>query len=194
MEATGLNPRRNAMVSLGAVDFAHPENQFYSECRIWEGSEIDPQGIAVGGFTEEQVTDPNKQSLEEMMRAFYAWIEPIPEKVMAGQNAYLDREYVNDGFKRAGIDFEFNKRIVELHSVAYVDHLRRGVPMPLKADGFTNLSLDNIAKYVGLPEEPRPHNGLTGAKYEAEIFARMLYGTNILPDFENDSIPDIFKI
>ena len=36
-------------------------------------------------------------------------------------------------------------------------------------NGRADLS-DTILKYVGLPEEPKPHHGLNGAKYEAGHF------------------------
>jgi len=34
IEATGLDPRKHSILSIGAVDFEHPERQFYGECRI----------------------------------------------------------------------------------------------------------------------------------------------------------------
>jgi len=51
------------------------------------------------------------------------------------------------------------------------------------------LSLDEIAKYAGLKEEPRPHNALTGAKFEAEAFSRIVYGKPLLPEFKNYEVP-----
>jgi hypothetical protein len=63
-----------------------------------------------------------------------------------------------------------------------MDAIKRGLPVPHKNDR-SDLSLDTILKYVGLPEEPKPHIGLNGAKYEAECFSRLLYGKNLLPEF-----------
>ena len=42
VETTGVDARKNSIVSIGAVDFENQKNQFYGECKIWEGAEIDP--------------------------------------------------------------------------------------------------------------------------------------------------------
>jgi hypothetical protein len=41
--------------------------------------------------------------------------------------------------------------------------------------------------------EPRPHNALNWAKYEAEAFSRYFYGKKLLPEFEKYDIPEGFK-
>lgn len=61
--------------------------------------------------------------------------------------------------------------------------VKRGLTIPMK-NGRAELSSDAIFTYVGLPTEPKPHHGLTGAKLEAEAFSRILYGKNLLSEFE----------
>jgi len=85
-EMSGLNPKKNSLVSLGAVDFDNPDRIFYEECRVWGGSEIDPEALAVNGFSEVEVTDVNKQSLEELAQKFYEWIKPIKDRTICAQN------------------------------------------------------------------------------------------------------------
>lgn len=41
----------------------------------------------------------------------------------------------------------------------------------------------------GLPNEPIPHNALTGAKMEAEAFSRFIYGKSFFKEFENYPVP-----
>ena len=36
-ESTGLNPLTDSILSIGAIDLNDPTNQFYDECRIWDG-------------------------------------------------------------------------------------------------------------------------------------------------------------
>ncbi len=54
----------------------------------------------------------------------------------------------------------------------------------------TGLTNDRILSYVGLPEEPRPHNGLVGARMEAEAFSRLLHGRTLLQEFETYPLPE----
>lgn len=182
IEATGLDPHKHSILSIGAVDFENPERQFYGECRIWDGARIMPDAIAVNGFTEAECRDTQKHSLEELMQNFLHWIEQCEDKTLAGQNPSFDRDFLNDSFARAHIGWHFAYRTLDLNSMAYMDMVKRGVAVPTKNDR-TDLSLDTILHYVGLPEEPKPHIGINGAKYEAEAFSRLLYGKNLLPEF-----------
>ncbi|MBI3671237.1 3'-5' exoribonuclease, partial [Candidatus Azambacteria bacterium] len=188
----GLDSRKNSVVSIGAVDFDDPTRQFYEECRVFEGAEIDDDALAVNGFTREQCLDKNKKTLREVMTLFKAWIDEAKgDKILAGQNAFYDRDILNESFKRSAIDFQFHFRILELHSIAYFDFVKRGFTPPTE-DGLSALSLDRVLNYVGLPQEPRPHNALVGAKMEAEAISRIFYGKNLLEEYSKYDIPEKF--
>ena len=192
VEASGLNPQKNSIVSIGAVDFANPQRQFYREPRIWDGAEINPDSLAINGFTPEQCTDPTKPSLNSVMHEFYEWLDPIEERTLVGQNTSFDRDFLNDSFGRAGISWHFSYRTIDLHSIAYADHIMRGIEVPQEKKR-TGLDLSAILAYVGIPEEPKPHNALMGAKVEAEAMSRILYGKNLLPEFKQYPVPKIFQ-
>lgn len=85
----------------------------------------------------------------------------------------FDTDFLNEGFKRAGISFRAGKRKVDLHSIAYAYLLNRKSAPPL-ADGFSNLNSDLIMKIVGLPAEPRQHKALNGAKFQCEALSRLI--------------------
>ncbi len=182
IEASGLDPHKHSILSIGAIELEHPERQFYGECRIWEGASIMPDAIAVNGFTEAECRDPKKQSLQELMINFFHWTEQCEDKTLAGQNVSFDRDFLNDSFSRSSMSWHFSYRTLDLHSMAYMDAIKRNLPIAHKNER-SDLSLDTILKYVGLPEEPKPHHALNGAKYEAEAFFRILYGKNLLPEF-----------
>ncbi len=190
IEASGLDPHINSLLSIGAVDFENPENQFYGECKMWEGAIASEEALEVNGFTQKEITQPDKKPLEILMYEFEEWIKETNNDniVLAGQNSSFDRDFLNSSFHRANIDFKFAIRNLDLHSVAYYDHIKRNIPIPLK-NGHTTLSLDNIVKYSGLKEEPKPHNALNGAKFEAEAFSRIIYSKKLLPEFIEYEIP-----
>ncbi len=183
IEATGIDYRKHSLLSIGAVEFEHPENQFYGECRMWDGASIMTDAIIVNGFTEKECRDPQKHSLEELMHNFLHWVEQCDEKTLAGQSPSFDRDFLNDSFARSHIGWHFAYRTLDLHTMAYMDMVKRGIQRKVKNDR-TDISTDVIFNYVGIPSEPKPHIGLNGAKYEAEAFSRLLYGKNLLPEFE----------
>ncbi len=188
VETTGLNPKRHSIVSIGAIDFSNPENQFYQECRIWDGAEISKEALEINGFSEKEIKNLNKRSLEEIIKDFLKWVSKINERTLAGENPAFDLNFLKASCERYNITWSLGYRTIDLHSLCYIHYLRRGL-IPPEKDKKSNLNLDTILKYVGLPAEPKPHNALTGAKMEAEAFSRLVYGKNLLNEFNNYPIP-----
>jgi len=203
IEATGLDTKKCSIVSLGALDFDNPENQFYMECRMFKGAVIEEgdgvlkPALEINGFTEEQVRNTNKYSLEELVKSFLEWTKTCKDVTIAGQNpATLDLPILNESFERYGYNLHsvgFGFRTMDLHSVALTYHLMKGMEYPKKDGKRSALDLDGILKFVGLPPEPKPHNALNGAKLEAEAFSRILYGKGLLKEYEKYSLPEHLK-
>lgn len=192
IEATGLDVNENAIVSIGALELENPKNQFYDEGRVFDGAKINKEALKVNGFTEDECFDETKKSQKDLILNFYDWLKDVNgDYILLGQNVFFDREMINKAFLREGINFQFHYRIIELHSVAIFDRIKKGkkVPISKKRSVF---SLDAILSYTGLPQEPRPHNALVGAKMEAEAFSRIFYGKNLLEEFAQYKIPEHF--
>src|ERR1041385_3426156 len=94
VEASGTDYKKHSIVSVGALDFANPQNRFYEECRIWDGAHIMDEAMAVNGFTKAQVTDPHKQSEAELIHAFLQWSQTLEERTLAAQNVSFDRDFL----------------------------------------------------------------------------------------------------
>lgn len=188
MESSGLDPRKHALLSVGAVDFSNPENTFYGECRLFEGAHVDREALAVNGFTESEIQDPHKKTDKELVIEFLAWANLCPEHTIAGQNPSADRDFLRAAAERHHIAWPIAYRTLDLHSICYYHMVRRGIEPPRKLE-HSALSLDKILVYVGLPEEPKPHNGLRGARYETEAFSRLFYDKMLLPEFASYKIP-----
>lgn len=188
VETSGVDPHKNSLLSIGAVDFEHPERQFYGECRAWEGAHIDDEALAVNGFSHAQATDHNKKTDRELLLDFLSWTESCQEKTIAGHNTSFDRDFLQATAARYHINWTFAHRTLDLHSIAYYHHIHRGVEIPT-THGHSGLNLDGILTYAGLPPEPEPHNGLTGAKLEAEAFSRFFNKKCLFSEYEGRKIP-----
>lgn len=186
VETTGLNPEKHSIVSIGAISFFNPAEYFYEECSVFDGAEITIEALQVNGFTEKEITDKNKKSLESITRAFLLWIGNFDDKTLAGQNPSFDRNFLKASADRYKIEWISHNRgvdrTVDLHSLCYAHHLkRRLVP--------TDLNTNKILNYVGLSDEPKPHNALTGAKMVAEAISRLIYGRSLIKEFEKYTVP-----
>jgi DNA polymerase-3 subunit epsilon len=179
-ETTGLDPQKHSIVSIGALEFSNPQNQFYDECRPWSGAEILEKSLEINGFSKEELLKKEK-SLEQLIKEFLIWAKPIKGKILAGENVWLDIGFLQESFKKAKEDWIFGYRLIDLHTLSYFFHVLED-KNTLKKE--TQFSLDHTLKYVGLPEEPKPHNALTGAKCAAEAFSRLIYKKNLLEEFK----------
>lgn len=189
VEASGVNPYKHSIVSIGALEFKNPANRFYEECRIWDGAHIMDDALAVNGFTKEQIIDPAKKSLEEVITAFLTWIEAIEgDRTIAGQNPSFDRDFLQTSAERYHLNWPLAYRTIDVHSICYMHQIKRGLNIPI-VHNRSALDLDAILRYTGIPDEPAPHNALTGALVEAEALSRLLYDKKLLDEFQHLPIP-----
>lgn len=191
VETTGLVPQKHSILALGAVDITDPTNQFYEECQIWEGAEIEDSALAINGFKREEIVGQgsSKQTEAGLIASFVAWATDRPtERTLAAQNPSFDLEFVQEACKRAGIECPFAKRTIDVHTVAWLHMTLQGKELPTK-NGHSAINLDAALKHCGIPEEPKPHNALMGAFCHAEVIARIAYNKKLLPEFSAYDIP-----
>jgi DNA polymerase III epsilon subunit-like protein len=203
VETSGLDPSKNAILSIGAIDFFNMNNMFYGECRLHQSRTYTPTALHINGFKIEDLADPKKMSLEKLMQNFLDWCGPIADKTITGMNPNFDRLFIQSAFslmKSQGqssstFDMEpFGHHTVDLHSVAYImEMLQFGQDKVKLKNGVSALSYDKILARVGLPPEPYPHNALIGALYEAELLHRLLYGKKYYPHFDHYPIQDLLN-
>lgn len=192
VESSGLDSRSCSILSLGALDTDDPANQFYDECRAWDGAQVNDEALRVNGFSRKEISpEGGKKSEAELIRDFIAWATDRPQnRTLLAQNVPFDLGFVQQACKRAGIESPFAHRALDLHSLCWMHMTMRGKQPPVDAGKrHTALNLPAVLEYCGLPEEPSPHNALTGALSHAEAFARMAYNKNILLDFSIFDIP-----
>ncbi len=191
IEASGLNYEKSSILSIGALDFDNPSNRFYAECRVWDGAHISDEAIEVCGFSKEEATDKNKMSEAELIRNFIDWSKQIEkDRTLAGQNVSFDRDYIQAACHRAHLEYPFAHRTIDTHTLAWMHIVKSGKEPPIdKEHKRSALNLDAILNYCGIPNEPEPHNALTGALSHAECISRLLYDKKLLPEFEMFEIP-----
>lgn len=218
VEATGVDARLCSLLSVGAVEFERPENEFYMECYAFPGAHIEKEALKISGFTMEEIATPSqisplekgernlcasaseisvhqrlaKRTDREVVLAFLDWMKTCSEWTLAGQNPSFDRAFLEETAHRYHINWPLAHRTIDLHSVCYYHMKKRGVATPLR-NNHSALNLDRIAKYVGLPTRENKHNALADAKLEAEALSRLLYGKNIVGEYAGYAIPTFLQ-
>lgn len=193
VETTGLDPEINGLASIGAVDFTRPNEYFYGECRIRQGEKISPQATEINGFTKDELVDPEKPSTRDLLKDFATWMERRTIKVVGGLHiASFDVPFLTAKAEQTKVPIKLHRRSIDLHTLAYAKMLQLKRVIPL-TDGWSVMDTDFIHPFCGLPMEPRPLNALNGALWEAESFARLIYGKGRLKKFAKYPVPEYLK-
>lgn len=193
IETSGLDKEKHGILSIGAIDFRAPSRRFYEEARLHEDEEYDAEAGRINGFTELMARDASKQSRHSLLRNFATWYKSRPIKVIAGLHIQaFDVPFILHKSEKSRINLPLHKRSIDLHSLAYATMLAHNKVVPL-TDGWSVMDTDFIFPYCGLPKEPRPHNALRGAVWEAESMHRLIYGKCLLKQFESYEIPAYLK-
>ena len=172
IETTGMEPKKNSILSIGALDFENPENTFYGECRTDDGAEVSNIALKINGFTKEQINDPKKPASEQLLKDFVKWAKKLKDRTIAGDNIWFDIGFLKENFRKRKMKWVFNKKSVELHEISA---LTTGVPW----------SLDAVLYMVGVPPRNKAHNALNDAELTAEAMARIAAGKNLFKKFKH---------
>jgi DNA polymerase III epsilon subunit-like protein len=208
-ETTGLDWKRNSIVSLGAV--ALPSgNTFYEECRILPGTEIDVNALGVNGFTKDEVLDSNKQSARDLYMHFAQFCKENNAEVLSGFNIeHFDLKMLFEIYKKENLDWYFPTKYVDtkLDFEDYIFNNPRFAKLREQIETIyhfntnnsntiqkvNHVSLNKSMKFYGIDDEPEPHNALGGAKYGAELFTLLYYKKHFIPEFSKFATPIEFR-
>ena len=190
VEASGTEYQKHSIVSIGAVDFENPANRFYGECKIWASGHVMDGALEVSQLPLRPITVESKKTEAELLTEFIEWTQHMSDRPLTGQNVSFDRDFVKAALERAGQPYDLAYRTLDTHTMCWMHIINRGEKPPIDEQHRRSaLNLDAVLNYCGIPEEPQPHNALTGALSHAEVTSRLLYGRKLLPEFEQFDIP-----
>jgi len=209
-ETTGLDWKRNSIVSLGAVDLISGDT-FYEECKILPGTEIDVNALGVNGFTKDEVLDEQKESAKDLYLHFAEFCKKHNAQVLSGFNieyfdlrmlfAIAEKENLSwmfpTKFIDTKLDFEdyvFNNPKFEglRNTIETIYHFGDAVSTDPNQK-INHISMNRAMKFYGIDDEPEPHNALGGAKYASELFTLLYYKQHFIPEFAQFATPLEFK-
>jgi DNA polymerase-3 subunit epsilon len=168
IETTGIDPSVNGIASIGAIMLSG-ESPFYQEVCIDDDLKVDAKALEINGFTLESLKDSNKPTMARTTRDFTDWATHAKDTIVCAWNAKFDVEFLAVEYERAHMYWPFGYRVVDLHSIVHFLMSNTGDGFVPAHDGITTIGLNYALKWCGLPEEPEPHNALTGARCNLSI-------------------------
>ncbi|MFH1801901.1 MAG: 3'-5' exonuclease [archaeon] len=205
LETSGdLFPEKNGIWQIGAIDTDNPENVFFEECRIDDEDCVEEISLKICGKTEEEYRDASKQSQKGMLEKFFKWSENVKVRNLVCQSTPFDYGFLWARASRYGIPFSLPTKTIDLYGIAAVrfyqirgkfnvgeDRVKMGLPVIAK---FCGLEMDRLEMNGGkVVKGGKPHDALDDAKLEAECFSRIVYGKNLMNEFEKFPIPEELK-
>ncbi len=184
VETTGLNPYANGIISIGAVNFLHPDQYFYADGRPHNDVIVTNGALNVNGYTHGELYTL-QDSIFDVMNKFIKWVNDQDidtPRILAGHNIAFDYHFLLAEMDRNLIDrheFPFKHRTIDLHTIAQTHYIqKKGFQYP------ADMPADFIQEKLGLPREPTPHHALNGAVWEAECISRLWFNRILFTDFE----------
>lgn len=204
IETSGLDFNECGIFQIGALDFDNPGNTFLEDARIDDEDIIKDGALKVNGKTEKDFRDKNKQSQKQLLEHFFSWFEDTKTKNFICQNPQFDFGFINTKAGKYKLKKPYHYRCFDLHSIASLRYFQINNIFLIK-DNYSDMSLPNTLKFCGIEDvrrkvegnevlkEGKPHNALEDCKLEAECFSRLIFGKNLLPEFNKFLIPDYLK-
>lgn len=177
VETGGLNPRTDALLSVGLVSMMTGK-ELYIEIKPFENARINASALAINGFTLEDCKSPKRIHELRATKIICEFFETEP-RVLAGQNISFDFSFLENLFERTCNQWIFGHRTFDLHTLAYGEFLRRGEQPPVR-NMRSDLDLVKIADYCMVQQEPTPHNALEGARVTAKSIQAILEGKMLI--------------
>lgn len=194
IETTGFDAQKCAILSIGAVYFDNPENNFYQEARIDSDNLVNEKALEINGFSQEEIKDPKKQTQKELISNFLDWVEKQEIKILAGHNiGFFDLNFLKIKAEKYKLDFKTRYRSLDLCSVAQTRYFQVHRRFLLDNLQENAMSLTRVLEFCGMRDERKAHNALEDAKLAAECFSRLLQGRSLLPEYKSFPVPDYLK-
>lgn len=167
-ELTGLDPRKDAIISIGALRMRGIEIQLGGtfQTLVQPSAELGRDSVLIHGITHSQVKD--QPPLAEALEAFAAYAGEDP--VLVGYCLAIDLAFLERGYRKV-LGRRFRPHAVD--TLALYGWLRRRLDQPAFMIPQGSLSLFTLAKAFGVPVE-RGHNALADAYMTAQLLQRLL--------------------
>ncbi len=207
IETSGGHPTENGIWQIGAIDLNTME-EFLEEGRIDDEDKIEVEALKVGGKTEEELRDSNKQSQKELLDKFFKWLETRKMKTLLCYLPEFDQGFLRNKARKyfsADPFWPDSHRPFDLHTIAQIKFFEMNGKFLTKEDNNSDMGLRNILKLCGMEDERRsvkegkisregkPHNALEDAKLTAECFSRLVYGKNLFAEYTKFPVPEELK-
>ncbi len=171
VETTGLDAAKDSIIEIGLVLVRQPTLEIINELEVkvrLERPELMSDGArAVNGYSEEAWQDA--LPLAEAIRRYDASVHNatvvLADALFSAHNPRFDHTFIETAYRELGLDRKFHYQSLDSFSVAWPAVIVRQLE---------DVHLNTICRMLGIPEEPKPHRAINGARCVHAVLKRMV--------------------
>lgn len=166
VETTGLDPAIQEIVEIGLVLV----NQQTLEIMDTLDVKVQPEHLETATEFALKLNGYNPadwQNASTLQAAIALYSEKTRDAIFCAHNVTFDWSFILDAFKKTGVKNLMDYHRVDLFTMAW---------MKLRNSGLEKFNMNEVAKHLGIPEEPIPHRAINGTMTVYEIYKRLVSG------------------
>lgn len=164
VETTGLDPTIQEIVEIGLVLVSQQTLEIIDTLDV----KVQPEhpetatefALKLNGYN---ATD--WQNALTLQAAMSLYSEKTKDAIFCAHNVTFDWSFILEAFKKTGVKNLMDYHRVDLFTMAW---------MKLRNSGLEKFNMNEVAKHLGIPEEPMPHRAINGTMTAYEIYKRLV--------------------
>jgi DNA polymerase-3 subunit epsilon len=168
VETTGLHPDKHEIIEIGLILADQKNGNILDKLDIKiKPAHIEtasPRALEINGYKPQDWV--NAVTLRFAMQKY---ADKVRNGLFCAHNITFDWGFIDEAFKKTGVSHNMDYHRIDLLTLAWRE---------LGPKGLERLNLDSIAKFLGVPPEPKIHRGINGAFTEYLVLKKLLWSTN----------------
>lgn len=164
VETTGLDPATQEIVEIGLVVV----NQQTLEILDTLDIKVHPEHLETATEFALKLNGYNKpdwQNALTLQAAISLYGDKTKGAIFCAHNVTFDWSFISEAFKKTGVKDQMDYHRIDLFTMAW---------MKFRTSGLEKFNMNEVAKYLGIPEEPMPHRAINGTMTAYEVYKRLV--------------------
>lgn len=164
IETTGLDPHVQEIIEIGLIIV---DTTTLEIVEAWDEkitpryiNRAHPKALEVNGYSESLW-----QHAVPLERAIATYATKTKKATFCAYNVTFDWSFIEEAFRTTGVVNGMDYHRLDLLTMAWTE---------LSNKGLNGLKLNNVAKFLGLPEEPNPHRAAQGVMTAYTVYKRLM--------------------
>lgn len=164
LETTGVDHHQHEIIELGLVVIRQGDlaivNEYQTKIKPLHPETADPEAIIINGYTESEWHEAIP-----LHQAMMTFSKKTVGSILLAHNITFDWSFLDQAFRECGLPSHIGKHRLDLPSIAWAKLWRTGL---------SKLNLRHLAMFLNVPEEPKPHRAINGARTAYEVYKKLM--------------------